>query len=177
MRVTQAAFAKRLGVAKSYVNTLKTAGRLVMTPDGMVDVEASQQRIAETADPSRDYVRARHAAARAQVTEQVDTKDTEKITSYQAARAFKERYAAMQAKLEYEKAIGKLIDRNAVELAIEDVMTIVRQNIDQQPHRLAPLLVGKDLNVLRTTLRQENNAMLAEMVREFSERLVKIKGD
>jgi hypothetical protein len=61
---TLAAFARRLGVDKGYVSRLRSDGRLVMTPDGKVDVEASLARLEKTRDPRRDDVRARHAAAR-----------------------------------------------------------------------------------------------------------------
>lgn len=61
---TLAAFARRLGVDKGYVSRLRSDGRLVMTPDGKVDVEASLARLEKTRDPCRDDVRARHAAAR-----------------------------------------------------------------------------------------------------------------
>lgn len=46
--LTQAAFARLHGVAKSHVTKLKQAGRLVMTPAGMVDVAASDVLIAQT---------------------------------------------------------------------------------------------------------------------------------
>jgi hypothetical protein len=46
--LTQAAFARLRGVAKSHVTKLKQTGRLVMTPAGMVDVAASDVLIAQT---------------------------------------------------------------------------------------------------------------------------------
>ena len=50
---TQAAFAKRLGVTRSYVNKLKESGRLVITEGSLVDVEASLAAIQATQDPSK----------------------------------------------------------------------------------------------------------------------------
>ena len=46
--LTQAAFARLRGVAKSHVTKLKQTGRLAMTPAGMVDVAASDVLIAQT---------------------------------------------------------------------------------------------------------------------------------
>ena len=46
--LTQAAYARLRGVAKSHVTKLKQTGRLVMTPAGMVDVAASDALIAQT---------------------------------------------------------------------------------------------------------------------------------
>ena len=62
-RLTQAAFALHLGVDKAHVTRLKHAGRLVMV-DGLVDVAASERRIAQTAG-TRDDVARRHAEGRA----------------------------------------------------------------------------------------------------------------
>jgi hypothetical protein len=63
-RESKSAFARRLGVSKSYVSReLAQSGRLVMA-DGLVDVEASLARIDATKDPNRADVAQRHAAAR-----------------------------------------------------------------------------------------------------------------
>jgi len=183
---TQADFARLIGVARSYVTALKNAGRLVMTADGRVEVEDSISRIDATKDPNRDDVAARHAQAReafaptapppstapAQVREAEDHD-----ISYQDARTIKERYAAKTAKLEYERAAGLMIERAAVAAAVEDLLTALRQSLEQQPHRLAPLLLGQDLDVLRSTLRQETETMLSEMVRDFATRLRQLAGE
>src|SRR6185312_3772275 len=61
-----AGFARLLGVKPQAVTALRHAGRLVLTADGKrVDVAASQQRLRDTADPSKAGVVARHAAERA----------------------------------------------------------------------------------------------------------------
>jgi len=62
--LNQVEFARHIGVAKSYVTALKKAGRLVMTETGLVDVEASIARIADTADAGRRDVSERHAEKR-----------------------------------------------------------------------------------------------------------------
>lgn len=193
---TQADFARRLGVSRSHVTGLKHAGRLVLTDNGLVDVDASIARIDATRDPNRDDVANRHAAARerlqtaaAQPVPPVPPQalasplappdaaphaDPDDSISYQAARTVKERYAAKTAKLEYERAIGHLVERAAVEAAVEDIMTTVRQSLEQQPHRLAPLLIGKDLDSIRATLRQETAHILGAMVADFAARLAQL---
>jgi hypothetical protein len=58
-------FALRIGCKPGYVTQLRKAGRLVLTEDGKaVQVKASLARIAATADPARQGVADRHAAAR-----------------------------------------------------------------------------------------------------------------
>ena len=110
---TQAEFARQMNWNRSSVTRAKNNGRLVMSGD-LVDVEASLQRLEKTA--SRIDVAERHAADREakQTTPPTppmpqaattDKKDEEIGYSYQAARAVKERYAALQAKADYEQSI------------------------------------------------------------------------
>ena len=180
MLVSQAKFALLQGQSRSYITALKQAGRLVMVGD-KVNVEASRAKIAVTADPNRDDVAQRWAEQRPQpsaVNPENSQNSADKIgNSYQAARAVKEKFAAMTAKLDYERAIGKLIERIAVESAIEDVTSVIRQALEQMPHRTAPELVGKDLDAIRATLKQEIHTALADMEREFTKRLNQMGGE
>lgn len=199
--ISQAEFARQIGVAKSWVTALKAAGRLVLTDDGKVDAAASIARIAATTDPNRDDVARRHAAARAQHQNalgqpaasagpqaaasvaaahpgnHVQRSDPdEALNNYQAARAIKEKYAAMTSRLEYQRSAGKVIDRDDVASAIEDIVTALRQGLEQQPHRLAPELVGQDLDTIRATLRRETTAALTAMSKDFETRLKQLAG-
>lgn len=176
--VSQSQFARLIGVARSYVTALKKAGRLVMDETGNnVLVAESKRRIAETADPNRDDVRTRWADQREE-TAAVDAEETAKTEDespsghdYQKARAQKEHYFAEQARIDFERAIGKLVERSEVEAAIEDVTSVIRQALEQMPHRTAPELVGKSLDQIRASLKQDIHAALSEMEREFTKRL------
>jgi len=162
---TQAEFARLIGVQKSYVTKLKEQGRLVMSDDGkLVDVEASKQRIQQTADPNRDDVSQRFERKK---NPDSGRQSGDVGNSYQAARAVKEKYSAMQAKLDYEKAIGKVVDKADVQAVVEDVITQFRQGLENLPYRLAPELVGLDLDGIRAALKQEVFDSLAKMQRGF----------
>lgn len=181
----QIEFAALLGVARSYITKLKADGRLVMDGD-KVDVEASRKRIAETADPNRDDVACRWAVQRGRETgigasatppPEDPEEDASAAFTYANARARKEHAQADVAEMERDKQRGLLLDRTAVSAAVEDVMTTIRQALEQQPHRVAPMLVGHDLDYIRAALKQENNNVLAEMVKDFSKRLRQISGE
>lgn len=161
---TQAEFARILGVQKSYVSKLKDQGRLVFAEEGRVDVEASKQRIQQTADPNRDDVSQRFDKASSAGAQR---QNGDIGNSYQAARAVKEKYSAMQAKLEYERSIGKLVDKAEVQAVVEDVITQFRQGLENLPYRLAPELVGQDLDGIRAALKQEIFDALGKMQRGF----------
>lgn len=192
--VKQIEFAALLGVSRSYITKLKADGRLIMDGD-RVDVEASRARIADTADPHRDDVASRwaerrdRAATAAAIALPLDDEDDlpedppatsalrSASSSYVDARARKEQAQADIAEMERDKTRGLLIERQAVEAAVEDVMTTVRQALEQQPHRLAPLLVGQDLDAIRITLKQETARILGEMVHTFAKRLLAMAGE
>lgn len=204
--LTQADFARLMGVNRSTVTrTWKQAGRLVMVGD-LVDVEASQARIAATADLGRSDVAARHAAERGAAvgqgveTVKVGAGDTatarseaeEKIAaspaaqaapaidhignSYQAARAVKEKYAALSAKAEYERVIGQLLPRADVDQALDDLVATVRSGLENLPHRAAGQLVGKDYDAIIALLKQEVVSMMSEMHKAARQQLGALTG-
>lgn len=184
--VTQAEFARLIGVARSYVTALKKADRLVLNAIGNVLVEESRQRIIETADPNRDDVVQRWAHARGKAVEgeqEADDEGDEKDEGrpaghdYQKSRAQKEHYLAEQARIQFERDIGKLVEKSDVDAAVADVVTAFRQRLENMPHRTAPELVGKDLDAIRATLKQEIHAALADMEREFTKRLNQMGND
>lgn len=170
--VNQSEFARLMGWDRSYVTKLKKTGRLVLDDRGNVLVDASKKRIDETADPNRDDVKQRWGKERGDDAPQ---KQPDSIgNSYQQARAVKERYQALHAKLEYEEASGQLIKKADVDAAVADVVTMFRQSMEQIPYRTGPELVGKDLDKIRAILKQDVHAALSDMEREFSARLDRV---
>lgn len=167
--VSQAEFAKNNGWSSSYVSQLKSAGRLVLTESGKVDVDASLQRISATADPNRDDVVVRNASARSQAP---GTPSDERVSGgYQAARAIKEHYLARQHKLDYERSAGLVVEKSEALAVIGDVCVTLRQALESMPHMVAPVLVGKDQDAIRATLKEEINIRLKEMERSFTEQV------
>lgn len=155
--MSRSAFAARIGVRPSYVTKLGEQGRLVLTADGLVDAEASERLIEQTAGDRPD-VADRHAAARGakktagrdadiaapEKTPQRPTAQAEaaeKIgSSLQAARAVKEKYAAMRAKIEYEMLVGDLVPKDDVETALRFVGAAVRSAMEVFPDQITPLV-------------------------------------
>lgn len=195
---TQAEFARLMGVNRSTVTrTWKQAGRLVMVGD-LVDVEASRARILATADLARSDVAERHAAERGAVvgqgveTVKVGAGDTATArsealppttpaidhigNSYQAARAVKEKYAALSAKAEYERLIADLLPRQDVDQALDDLVATIRSGLENLPHRAAGQLVGKDYDAIIALLKQEVVDMMSEMHKSARQQLATLTG-
>ncbi|MFJ3448044.1 terminase small subunit [Pseudomonas sichuanensis] len=128
MHLTKSEFAARRGWAKSYVSKLDSQGRLVMTDDGKVDVEATEALLAETADPSKAAVAARHEAKRTErdaSSEPQLADDTPSVgqlpslsgaeRSFQRSKAHREYFLAQQEEANFYKMQGSLVERQAVE--------------------------------------------------------------
>lgn len=183
--VTFAGLARILGVKPQAVTALRHAGRLVLTDDGQrVLVEASQQRLAATADPSKAGVVARHAAARqSKVGEgaaqppvappaptHAASEPGDRIgNTYQASRAVRERYLAMEAKRAFEVAIGKLMDADEVASVVAAATTTLRTRLESLPDVLGPQLAAiHDEGQVRAIIAEAIEHALEEAARHFA---------
>ena len=154
--VSQAEFARIKGMTRGWVTKLKQSGRLVINNDGLVDVEKSNQLIEQTANPNRQDVADRHKSNRQQDhTPAMEFNTTQAGATLQASRAVKEKFSALKAKAEYEEYMGNLVNVSEVQHAVADVVMTLRQVIENIPHRVAPELVHKDIDFIRSRLREE----------------------
>ena len=94
--------------------------------------------------------------------------------SFQASRAMKEKYLALQAQAEYQRIIGELLPRADVVAALDDVVAIARQGLENFPHRTAPRLYGKDLDAIRAVLREDIAALMREMHADAQRQLTQL---
>ena len=186
--VNQSKFAEIIGVDRSYVTKLKKQDRLMVDDDGLIDVEASIQRIKETADPNRGDVVSRWKKDRnaqapvmssepPELTPELAEDESPEEHSYQRARAKKEHFLAERARVDYLRDIGELVPIADMRAAVADVVTAFRQTLEQLPHRTGPELIGKDLDGIRATLKQDIRAALSDMEREFTKRLENTEGN
>ena len=171
--MSQADFAREIGVVRSRVTALKAAGRLVMDGNGRVLVEESKARIAETADPNRDDVAARHAANRASAginPPQPANPEADRVgSSYQQARAVKEKFLALAAKRDYEIACGKLMQADEVVSAVASAAVTLRTRLEAWPDTMAAVLGGNlDESQRRAILADGIEELLAGLTAEFN---------
>lgn len=184
--LNQTQFAKHINVHKTYVTQLKQAGRLVMTDKGKVDVEASILRIKETEDPNRDDVKKRHATDRGADTlvdtigepkaeKAKKTKPAKEVdadaASFSKGRAKEQHFKALQAEIEYNERMGLLVKKEDMQAAVADVVSIFRQKIENLPNRVSPELVGKDLQFIRSRIKDECHEILTELSKDFKQRM------
>ncbi|QRM19551.1 DUF1441 family protein [Dechloromonas sp. TW-R-39-2] len=147
--VSQAEFARILGVGRSYVTALKSAGRLVLDRDNKVLVEESKASIA----------RSNGAPERAAVTEKV----------FSDARDKKEHYAAELSRLDYEERCGKLMKADEVLSVVSGAIVTLRTRLESFPDALAPQLASiGDEQMIRALLADNIEMLLAELSHQLS---------
>ena len=187
--LSKSAFAARIGRAPSYITWLKNNNRLVLSPNGkLVDVQASEALIRDTADPSKAAVADRHQQDRIQrdVYSQLST-STEptstaappqvitgngKLPDFQKARALREHNMAKLAEIELGKAQGSLVSKDAVETGAYNAGRLLRDQLfgplPQLSHDLAamtdPWLIEKHLTAtFRRTLEEAERLSSADL--------------
>jgi hypothetical protein len=190
---TRAAFARRIGINKSNVTRAAQAGRIVLTPGGMVDVEKSIERWYATKG-GRDDVAARHAESRgavgsvAQPTAENGTAGRETATAAQPDVApsgdggTRTRYKAMglhfeNQSIKLEMALRRglrypvaLVKREALGIG-SSFRAAVERVIDQTAPRLAVMpddlsrrrLIDAELRRLRWMIKSELPKALRRM--------------
>ena len=154
----------------SRINELRQIGRAIMAPDGKHYLIAETLALnANAADPSKQGVADRHSAARAAVPPPPDAgsqdepaqrsqpseRDAAIGSSYQQARAVKEKFFALEAKRAYEVAIGTLRDAREVEGLVATAMVEIRQRLENLATSIAPIVAAQaDEAAVRATLRE-----------------------
>ncbi|MCX4217983.1 terminase small subunit [Pseudomonas sp. MCal1] len=187
--LSKSAFAARIGRAPSYITWLKNNNRLVLSPDGkLVDVQASEALIRDTADPSKSAVADRHQQDRiqrdvySQLSTQTEPTSTAappqvltgdgKLPDFQKARALREHNMAKLAEIELGKAQGSLVSKEAVETGAYNAGRLLRDQLfgplPQLSHDLAamtdPWLIEKHLTAtFRRTLEEAERLSSADL--------------
>lgn len=170
--MNQSQFASHLGRHRSYVTELKQKGLIVMRA-GKVDVEASEKLMAELADPAKKAVVDRHAENRGEKPQPPAADKHDEVTGkagsvYQNARAMKEKYNAMAAKISYEKELGILLVADEARAAVADGDAIIRNRLESLPDVLAPQLAAEtDEQKIRMLLFDQVEQLLSDLSRSF----------
>ncbi len=153
--LTKSEFAARHGWSKSYVSKLAKQERLILADDGKVDVEATELLLAESADPSKAAVAARHEENRVErdVRSQLQPGLVAPVVpqpdptaggahNFQKAKAHREFYLAQLAEAEFNKVQGTLVERKAVEDAAYSAGRMLRDQFFGLAPQLAAELVA-----------------------------------
>lgn len=165
---SKAAFARRKSWNRSTVTRYADAGKIVVTEKGLVDVEASEERLAKAADPDKEGVRQRHDRERrgkGGESTRLDPNDTgyQLLTKH---RAEAEAARAQLLNLELAEEQGRLVDVEIVRRREFQLARAGREAIMNLEHRLDPLLAGESDPAKRRELwDREKRAICEELAR------------
>jgi len=176
--ITRAEYARRKGWNKSTATRYAQSGKIRLV-DGLVDVEASDQLLADLADPTKQGVVERHARERgdkgieAAVNPETNAKHQRKVVAssglssdraeFQSAQADKERELATLARLRREELEGALVRKDDVKRFIESITAIVSKGLLGMEPRIMPLINGESDAAKRSAiLDREVRAVLVE---------------
>jgi len=147
--MTQAEYARRIGVTHPRINTLVKRG-IVKLQNGKINPKQADEAIENYTDPTRRKAKT----------------DTSVISenSFIKARTIRENYKAALSKLEYEEKIGKLIEVEKVKNVFFRKARIVRDNLLNIPDRIAMRLINKkDPDEIKQILEKEIRQVLEEL--------------
>ena len=191
--ITRTALAALIGAkSPSYINELEKSGRAFRAPDGKHWLKAESLAAWQASrNPAFQGVADRHAAARAGQggaaapaphddaeddntrpapagSNANPTRDAQIGSSYQQARAVKEKFFALEAKRAYEVAIGTLRDASEVEGIVATAFVEIRHRLENMATSLAPVVAAQsDEAAVRATLRDAFDHTLASASHHF----------
>lgn len=182
-------FADEIEVSPSYVTKLKQQDRLILTADGRVEVEASLQRINETAgahgEGVRDFWRRRRQQKRSGTGSEAGAGDDRRADEPPSgedrpdpdneahSKAYwdkrESRARAMLRELELAEQEGRLVDAEAVRRAGAEAGTALRAVLENAADQLAPVLASTtDEEKVRAMLTEHFDAILTEVSGKLS---------
>lgn len=154
--MTQAEFAKVLGVTRQQINQYKRKGKLVMSGN-KVDYEESIKRLGDTKDT--------RGGDRGKMSINPKSPMADNQMNLYKARAFKETYSAKREELNYKKEIGELISRTDEEKRAFELAIKLRDRLLGIPDRLAPLVSAeKSEDKNRELLKKEFDLALDDFI-------------
>lgn len=140
---SQAQFARKYGYSRAAITQFKNQEKLVFLSPGILDFAATRQRIFDTSDPSRKDVADRHSKGRINSMNDNEQKQEQDGNQFHKAKTVREKYLALQVKLDYEQNLGLVVEKSVVEKIIYERGRQFRDGLSSLSRRLAPELIGK----------------------------------
>ena len=162
--VTQAEFARRLGVSRQYVNRLVRMGKLELEGKKL-DAAKSIAVLERLRDPAR-----KRKADQEQPVDELgpDLEEEPDQPTFAEAKTMKEVYLARMARLKYEEEAGKLVPKADVESRAADIGMVVKQNLLSIPSRMMDeLAIESDPREINAILERELRQVLEQLAEEL----------
>jgi phage terminase Nu1 subunit (DNA packaging protein) len=166
--VTRSQLAAHMDCAKSYVTKLGNQGRLVLAPDGRIELEPTLALIKSTTGAPERALEAVMAAgegtgqSKAEQGRQAAPATPE--TTYIDWKERKEKAQAELAEMEVAQRRSQLLEFDAVRSLVASAATTLRTRLEALPDQLAPTLAATaDEQQVRARLAVEIESALADL--------------
>lgn len=147
--LTRKEYGELKGWSKQHISKLILNNRLVLDEAGLIDVDASEQFLAMTRDPSKVGVSVRHAHDKQRtafvapvLSSQPDQVSQPVIPDYQRSRARREHAQAEQIESQVRKENGSLVEAEVVDKAAFEAGRMLRDLLLGMPPQIASELVA-----------------------------------
>jgi len=147
--LTRKEYGELKGWSKQHISKLILNNRLVLNEAELIDVDASEQFLAMTRDPSKVGVSARHAHDKQRTTldtalpaQQPAHLSLPVIPDYQRSRARREHAQAEQIECQVRKENGSLVEAEVVDKAAFEAGRMLRDLLLGMPPQIASELVA-----------------------------------
>ncbi len=176
-RVTQSELARLLGINRVVIHGYVNKGVLELGEDGLLDFDAATaalqadgtlgsrpQKDEREVTPLMDrIINGDGAQAEPGDTDAGDLPDADTMpTSYQKARALKEKYAALREKTKHEIEQGHLIETAAVQRGIANILAALVNTLERVPDLAAAELPDSFRHATGLRIRAELDRALAD---------------
>ena len=197
MEVSQAEFARIVGVSKPYITKLVKTGKLKLNENGKLNLEESKKILSSSKNPSFDANREHaqkqkgvplkervekaqevkpHKKEKTNLIDDEDTKDLDSESMYKINILFNKARAAEKVALAKLRDIdvkikkGELLDAETVKREAAEVGNLITQKLYNMVYKLAPLLVGVETQKqAKDILESEVEIVLEELNRMSNE--------
>ncbi|WP_122429376.1 terminase small subunit [Pseudomonas viridiflava] len=147
--LTRKEYGELKGWSKQHISKLILNNRLVLNENELIDVDASEQFLAMTRDPSKAGVSARHADDKLRMEQvapliipQAAVPAQPVIPDYQRSRARREHAQAEQIETQVRKENGALVESAVVDKAAFEAGRMLRDLLLGMPPQIASELVA-----------------------------------
>lgn len=164
--MTQAQLARRLAVNRQAIHDLVKRGIIAAGDDGLIDVIAATDAIANTLRIDSKTAAAVHSETPAESPpgSQPAAPPTPETTSYHVARTLREIAEAKIANFKLQTMAGELVDAGKVKVAATTIAAMTRSALEKIPDKLAGRFASEtDPAACHALLTAEIDSVLADL--------------
>ena len=161
--VTQAEFARRVGVNPQTIYNAIQSGRIKRDSDKKINWEEEKINWVKNRDPTKERPNT-NPYGRDRVTDEKSSDDPEQFEDYNSAKTKRAIYEAKLKKIEYEKTIGSLIEKDVIKDASFKFGKQIRDAVLTIPERVGAVYAAQVSSEFESLLREKFPKIATEVL-------------